>query len=490
MRRRVTAACAAVLVVLAVACGTALGYGTSTTYASQSAGTPPGTWAGLAGAGSASDADAAATLTETDAGGVAATSYPSNRTFATNAAGWTPADTSAVLCSASSAHDAGTGSPAGSIRTTYATLLNLAGLLAACGSTWTSPSFTWSGGTPAAVAFSMDRMVDANGLVGVVTTTWQVVLVDETAPGTKVLVSGSASADTPWGTVTSATVGPSDIVSGHTYHLRIDSSFSSVLSLVGGLGVNYDDVTLDVTPRASHADGELRVTSVPAGTTHTLEMRARTSGESFTAQVWDGTTWTPWTTVSGASYATASLGLTAAQRNGGTVRVRFAATGTGADATADVLSVEYLRVVATGGASVSGPTSVTLPPVAIDPLAPAVSSGPLGTVEVVDGGGAASGWELRATATRWVLDGAPAQMLPADAFTATPAAPTTPDGSDMTGVWAGAGGTFHTSTPIVLMGASPGAGIGTFRENPSLSLTIPVTALSGVYRCDITLSAS
>lgn len=470
--------------------GPAGAYGTSTTCASQATGTPPGTWTFTPAAGCTAGS-AAATLTETDAGGLPPSLYPSNTAFATGSAGWSATDRSAVLCSVSSAYDAGAGSPAGSIRTSYATLLNALNLLAACDSTWTSASFTWSGGPPSAVGFSMARSVDLNGLVGLAAATWSASLVDETVLGSKVLVSGSASADSGWTTQTAAGLTPADVVSGHTYHLRIDIAFSSLLSLVSGFGVNVDNVTLSVTPYDYRAAGELRVTGVPAGTTHTLEASARTTGEPFDLQVWNGSSWTTRATVTATapSWQSISYGLTPAEWNGGTVRVRFVDTAAGPDAVADVLSVDYLRVVATGGIAVSGPTSVTMPGVTIDGISPTTSSAALGDVQVVDGGGSASGWALTATATPWVLDGAPGELLPVGACTVAPAAPTTPDGSDLTGLSAGAGGVLGPA-PVALMSAAPGSGVGTYGQNPLLTLNVPVTASRGVYRSQITLSAS
>ena len=483
----ILAACAAVLLGLPV---TASAYGTSTTYASVSAGTPPGTWVGLAGAGSAADADAAASLTETDAGGIPPSLFPANRAM-TTLTGWSASDTSALLCSASSGHDGGAGNPAGSLRTSYSTLLNLGGLLTSCGAVWSSSAFTWSGGTPAAVAFSMDRAVDLNGLVGIASATITVSLVDETVPGSAVLATSTSSADVGWSAM-SSTPAAGSVVSGHTYHVRVAITFASSLSLASGMGVGLDNVTLSVTPGDRRADGELRVPGVPAGSTHTLELRARTGGEPFDVQVWDGSAWASRATVSSVAPAwqAVSYGLTPSERNGGTVRVRFVDAGASPDATTDVLAVEYLRVVSTGGITVSGPTSVTMPGVTIDGLGPKVSATTMGAIEVVDAGGAAPGWTLNATATRWALDGDPADRLPTNAFTAAPAAPTTPDGSDLTGVAAGAGGTFAPATPITLMSAAPGGGVGTFRQQPSVSLSVPVTASFGVYRSVITLSVS
>lgn len=172
--------------------------------------------------------------------------------------------------------------------------------------------------------------------------------------------------------------------------------------------------------------------------------------------------------------------------------MRFRDTVPGPDANADALSVDFLRVVSTGGVTVSGPAVVTMPGVTLDGRTAQVSSAPMGALEVIDTGGGASGWALTATATRWSLQSDPTDRPPADAFTAAPASPTTPDASDLTGVTAGPGGVFDPTTPIVLMSAASGGGVGTYRENPSLSLslTIPVTATAGDFRCVITFSVS
>jgi hypothetical protein len=474
-------ALAALLGVPAVACA----YGTTTTYASAGS----GPWANLAAAGVAGDGGAAASLTEAESGAGTPQLFPANRTMP-DATGWTATDTTGVLCTSASAHDPAAGNPAGSLHTSYATLLNLLGLLANCGGTWKSASFTWTGGPPTAVAFSLDRLVDLNG-IALANATVTATLVDETVPGSTLLATQSVSGDSGWATI-SGSPSPGAVVSGHTYHVEVAIGFASVLSLVSGMGVNIDNVVLSITPADQRAQGELRALGVPRGSTHTLEVRARTSGEPFSVQVWDGATWTTRATVAtvAPAWADVSHGLTAAEWNGGTVRVRFVDANTGPDPTADTLEVDHLRVVSTGGITVSGPTTVTMPAVTIDGISPKLSSAALGPVEVVDTGGAASGWALTATATRWTLDGNPADQLPAAAFTAAPTAPTTPDGSDMTGVAAGAGGTLLPATPVTLMSAAPGGGVGTYRESPVLSLTVPVAASSGVYRSVITLSAS
>ena len=347
-RARVIAFAAAAAWLFATA--TALGYGTSTVYASQSAGTPPGVWATTAAAASASDSDASATLTETDVASVAASLNPTNRTFSGNATGWTASDSGASLCSIATAYDGANGKPSGSLRTSYSALLNLGSLLGTCSSSWTSNSFTWSRWRPGVGGVRDGPGGHVNGLLGSVTVTWSAVLVNETVPGAKTLVTETGTTDAAWGAKVAAGLVSGDVVSGHTYHLRIDVAFQSSLSLVSGMGFSADNIVLAVTPRDDQADGELRAPSVPAGSTHTLEIRARTSGETFDALVWNGAGWTTRGTVATVSpgWGLISYGLTPAEWNGGTVRVRFVATGSGADATADVLSIDYLRVCPPG----------------------------------------------------------------------------------------------------------------------------------------------
>jgi hypothetical protein len=172
------------------------------------------------------------------------------------------------------------------------------------------------------------------------------------------------------------------------------------------------------------------------------------------------------------------------------VRVRFVDSQQAVDDSQASLSVEYLRVVSTGGITLSGPSTVTLPAVTIDGVSPKVTTAAFGQIEVTDGGGIASGWTLSATATRWALLADPGQLLPANAFTGTPAAPTSPSGSDLTGVAAGAGGEFSPTVPITLMTASAGHGVGTYRQNPQVGLTVPPNAMKGDYRSTVTLTVS
>lgn len=453
----------------------AAGYGTTTTYVSGLAGTPPGTWAGLAAAQDAADGGATATLTETDAGGTPVLNA-AERTFTAGAGGWTSSVNSVLLvCTAAAGWDGGAGAPAGSLGTSFLTLVAYGGTT--CNGTWTSPTFAWTGATPASASFSLDRRVDANGLLGAVELRWTARLVDVTAGTVHPMATALETADTGWGTVT-GTADPAWLVNGHTYRIEIVTVLELAPLLLSTVGVGYDNVVLSAVPAAFAADGEMTIGGVPPGSTHTLEIRATATGEDFILDVWNGAGWDPLATVTTGGWTTLSQGLTAGQWNAGTVRLR-ARDAAGGDGAASVLGVDYARVVSTGGVTVSGPATITLDPVTLTGTGTVQSTTATGPFEVIDTGGAASGWSLRMTLGDLVAPGP--RILPAGAVTLAPRPPTTPDGSDMTGLAAGAGGALDPVTPVVAMTAAPGGGVGTYRQSPDMTVSVPANGYAGLY---------
>jgi hypothetical protein len=475
----VTRALAAALVALLaalvwVAQGAA--YGTSTAVVNAASAPTHGTWAN-APAGAAAAGGGVATLTETNPLGIA--TQPANGTFTGNATGWTSASTGNVDV----AYDGGVGNPAGSARTRLTGLL----LLLSSGSgTWSSQSFVWSGASPLSASLSIQKRFDA---LLIASASWRVTLKDLTTPALDdVLVDASIPVNGSFTTDTVA-VPTTDLVNGHTYRIEVKVDMSALAGL-GSASVWFDNATLTAQQVNYRAEGEMTIPSVAAGSTMTLAVDAGATGEAFDVQVWNGTAWNTRLTVPVGAVAPLTYGLLSSERVGGQVRVRFVDRTQSADGAQSSLSVDYVRVISTGGITVSGPTSVTLPGVTIDGVSQKVVNASFGAIDVADGGGVASGWSLTATATRWAKVGAPSQTLPANAWTAVPQAPTAPNGDSLTGVTAGAGGTFSPTVPIVLMTASPGNGVGTFRQNPAVALTVPLTAYAGVYRSTVTLTAS
>ena len=87
-------------------------------------------------------------------------------TFANGAGGWVSTSSCAPLCSVANTIDPGPGaSDPGSATVIYTTLAGLLGGLASGTSTWTSPSFTWSGAAPDHATVSLARKASISGLL-------------------------------------------------------------------------------------------------------------------------------------------------------------------------------------------------------------------------------------------------------------------------------------------------------------------------------------
>lgn len=185
----------------------------------------------------------------------ATTTYPAGGSaFDADAQGWTGSDARcamtsgvSVLCSASTAYDAGGQSLATILDVTF----NLAGLFEGSG-VWTSPSFAIPADadvTGAALAF--DAAFAVSGIVNLgLTSEVDVTLLDETDAGTTPVATVSLddrdTAFAPQGGALPAGA----IEGGHAYRLVFTTTTTSTLASAGLLGrasMRFDDVALDVT---------------------------------------------------------------------------------------------------------------------------------------------------------------------------------------------------------------------------------------------------
>lgn len=109
-----------------------------------------------------------------------------------------------------------------------------------------------------------------------------------------------------------------------------------------------DHVFVEVEHRDPAFEMEIRtrISPIPAGTTHVVEMGYRVDGDSFDAQVWDGSSWNTRGDTLDATTATEwTYTLAAGEVNGGEVRIRF--VDQSPDATQSNIFIDYLRVVTT-----------------------------------------------------------------------------------------------------------------------------------------------
>jgi hypothetical protein len=175
-----------------------------------------------------------------------------NGTFAGGAGGWTSTSACAPLCTVTNAVDTGSGaSTPGSATVIYTTLAGLLGSLASGTSTWTSPSFTWTGATPDSATVSFARKAAISGLLTVGgSASARVQLHDLTAGTTTTLLSDEISAADASFVTRAPAIEPSLLKPAHSYRLLLTTNLA-VAALLSDIRVSYDDVTLSASIASS-----------------------------------------------------------------------------------------------------------------------------------------------------------------------------------------------------------------------------------------------
>lgn len=115
-----------------------------------------------------------------------------------------------------------------------------------------------------------------------------------------------------------------------------------------GIDHVYATVQYSTAPTTVYAlDARLDFASVPAASGHQVQLRYRTTGDTFTVQVWDGSTYTTrGGTLSSTSAAVWTYTLAAAEWNGGAPRLRIVDADP-AGTTQGTVAIAYARVVST-----------------------------------------------------------------------------------------------------------------------------------------------
>lgn len=166
-------------------------------------------------------------------------------------------------------------------------------------------------------------------------------------PDTTTVQIGSRRTDAgAWRSFGATSVAGTDLDDAGTYTLRF----------VGGLkgkddALVLDNVQLDWTSHTAYRFGkELTIPSLPAGTTHVLEVRYRLATGSEGLELWTegpSTTWTQRSTLASGSLATFTRTLTAAEIVSNAVKVRLIDVTQSGDAAAGRWEVDYVRVKTT-----------------------------------------------------------------------------------------------------------------------------------------------
>lgn len=130
------------------------------------------------------------------------------------------------------------------------------------------------------------------------------------------------------------------------------------------------------------------------------------------------------------------------------------------------------------------PTSSTLPAVALNGTSQS-TSGTLGTMQVKDNRPTAPGWTLTASSTNFTSG---TNSIASSLATLTPGSVSSPNGSSLTGVTAGAAGALSAARTV--MSASAGNGLGTYNVNPTEAVQIDTVVKTGTYSSTLTLTLS
>ncbi len=128
---------------------------------------------------------------------------------------------------------------------------------------WTSAPFTYNGNggvRPAVVNFDMFRRADVDALLGVDVlnrATYQVDLINNTTNGVIQITGPNALAGaTNWEATPSVGVNPGLLTIGHSYSLRITSTFKTAAAVLVMGGADYDIVRLSTAGQSAGGPGD------------------------------------------------------------------------------------------------------------------------------------------------------------------------------------------------------------------------------------------
>jgi hypothetical protein len=138
-----------------------------------------------------------------------------------------------LICSVTNQFTAAAGNPAGSLETSFTTLVNAAELFVGT-SVWRSPAFRVEEAPGGPVVFTMDRQSDVKALV------------DETNGSIQELTAARLE-QAPAFTTDRLTLPPAALEADHTYHLSIETKMTSeiIQAIQGIITARYDNVKLE-----------------------------------------------------------------------------------------------------------------------------------------------------------------------------------------------------------------------------------------------------
>jgi hypothetical protein len=197
-----------------------------------------------------------------------------NQDFAGSQGGWTTSAEFSQFClqqllcpAVNTTWVAGGADGNGYISTQFATLVETVPGTAT--GIWQSPAFTYSGlggKVPGTVTFDMNMMKNLGALLDLSLLNdaqFSVDLVDQgTGVGVSVIPSTELTQNSGWVAIPSVSVNPNLLALGHSYKIRISTSYHAVVTAVALGDVGYDNVRLTTAAADGKGNGGSGVTNI------------------------------------------------------------------------------------------------------------------------------------------------------------------------------------------------------------------------------------
>ncbi|MDD5473807.1 MAG: Ig-like domain-containing protein [Candidatus Methanoperedens sp.] len=208
---------------------------------------------------------------------------------------------------------------------------------------WRSPNFTWTNGTPTSATLNFSFRVTQLTLA-LTTATSAVFLIDPNGVQKQINQSTTYTAQGVWGNFSNSSIVLSDFSASGNYSILLNATlFTTNNGAV--VNVSWDNPTITLNRTLYSLNITTNTTSVPVDTNYYLEINySRDANEAgYDVYVFNGTAWNNRGSLTSLSWAVSNITLNVGEYNSGTPRIRYIdQTPTGS--TQGNLYIDYQRI--------------------------------------------------------------------------------------------------------------------------------------------------
>lgn len=233
----------------------------------------------------------------------------------------------------------GDGNPAGSI---YSKLIGDNSAKYSATTTWTSPNFTWTNGTPFSAKLYFDWKVEtySNTDPG----SYYMILVRPDNSTSQIYPTTEINATEAWSTK-SSTILANNFTQTGNYSLKFVSTLNT--KKAGGghtTEIRFDNPTITLNKTSYTLNITTNTTSVPVDTNYYLEMNYSVdSNDTYSVYVFNGTAWNYRGSLSSVPWTLFNISLSNQEYNGGTSNIRYIDNNP-SGTTQGNLKIDYQRI--------------------------------------------------------------------------------------------------------------------------------------------------